>query len=183
MKKGQTATIQRRTSGGTWAERLAVRWHAPVGTPMLAASDEVLDAISALWALFDEATQEANAALARAGSPEQLTIQRSGAEGTYRLAGPNGIRREIRITLTINISQGQRYGGATITTSHTRAYIYLEPVKADEQMRWRVGDTAPEFTAEIVHDLFLSVFADDPAATQRLSPLSGMDLFQVPWNC
>lgn len=182
MKKGRAATVQRDTAGGNWAEHLAALWHAPVGTPSHAASDEVLDAVGALWALFDGATHEANAALVRAGSAEQMTMQRSGTERIYRLVGPDGSPREIRISPTISIAQGRRCGGAAITTSRTRAYIYLEPVRTGERMRWHVGDTGPEFTPALVHDLFLSVFADDPAATQRLSPVSGMDLFQVPWN-
>ena len=46
---------------------------------------------------------------------------------------------------------------------------------------WIVASSGLPFNIDMVHDLFLSVFADDPGATHRLSPLSGSDLFQTPW--
>ena len=47
---------------------------------------------------------------------------------------------------------------------------------------WQVAAPNAKLTPAVVQDLFLSVFADDPASTLRLSPLGGSDLFQSPWN-
>ena len=49
-------------------------------------------------------------------------------------------------------------------------------------LRWLVASRTAEFTTDLVHDLFLSVFGDDPLATFRLSPLAGAELFETPWS-
>jgi hypothetical protein len=182
MKTKQTTTTEPGRSDDGWADRLAARCHVLVDRQSLETTDLVLDAGTALWALFDRATDAANKALARAGVPERIIVERSGAEGVYGLTGPDDTYREIRVTLTISVAHGLCCGGASIATSQTRLFGYLEPISSEERTLWRVGHSGPEFTPEVVHDLFLSVFGDDPAATQRLSPISGMDLFQIPWN-
>lgn len=67
-------------------------------------------------------------------------------------------------------------------TGRSRLVIYLAPSVGRGVARWRVAATGYACTDALVHDLFLSVFGDDPEATLRLSPLSGHDIYQDIWS-
>ena len=71
--------------------------------------------------------------------------------------------------------KGQVSGGAQITTSETRATIYLIPSIDGGRLRWMLPRTGTEFTARVVDDLLLSVFGNDPAAARRLAPAFSSD--------
>jgi hypothetical protein len=136
---------------------------------------------AALWVLFDEAVTTANAALEREGLPERITVEGSGTERRYTLAGTAGRAREIKVTFAAGPEDEAFAGSAFIGFSYTRACIRLVSAIAGSQMRWFFASQGAEFTADIVHDLFLSVFGDDPLATFRLSPMAGAELFETPW--
>lgn len=86
-----------------------------------------------------------------------------------------GDARYIRLFVGLRSVDGHISGGAQITTSATRATIYLIPAVVGGRLRWRMAATGSEFTARIVDDLLLSVFANDPAATLRLGPSFSID--------
>ena len=77
---------------------------------------------------------------------------------------------------------GHCHGGAFIGLGRTRLPIYVVPETHGKQLRWPVATDGTELTAGLVNNLFLSVFGDDAAATFRLAPLAGSDLFQMSWR-
>jgi hypothetical protein len=77
----------------------------------------------------------------------------------------------IRIFVGLRAAHGHASGGAQISISTTRALIFLTPLAptvAGEPVRWLVPAAGAEFTEHLVADLLLSVFANDPAATQSV---------------
>jgi hypothetical protein len=156
-----------------WAERLAQRRrHAQDAVPAGEARAEewIPGAITVLWALIDEAVEQANAALEDAGLAERIGTRRTSREYWLSMAGPSGEPREIALFVSLRAVEGRASGGAHITTSQTRATIYLVPSVHGGRLRWIVARTGRDFTAHVVDDLLLSVFGDDPAATVRLAP-------------
>jgi hypothetical protein len=156
-----------------WAERLAQRRrHAQEAMPAgeARAEDWIPDAITALWALIDEAVEQANAALEDAGLAERLATRRTSREYWLGMTGPGGEPRHIAVFVGLRAVEDHVSGGAQITTSASRATIYLVPSGDSGRLRWIASQTGEAFTAHVVDDLLLSVFGDDPAATVRLSP-------------
>ena len=156
-----------------WAERLAQhRLHAREAAPAGAvrADEWVPGAITALWALIDDAVGQANAALEHAGLAERIGARRTSQECWLDMTGPGGEQRHIAVFMSLRPVRDRASGGAHVTTSQTRATIYLVPSVDGGRLRWIVAQTGTEFTARVVDDLLLSVFGDDPAATVRLSP-------------
>jgi hypothetical protein len=141
----------------------------------------LLDATELLWAPFDRAVREANAALEAAGEPARISITRTSHERHYSTSGPDGSLRTVSVYLVLSVVDRQLSGGAYISTNRSRVSMYLIPSHADGHITWIVASSGRAFDGEMVQDLFLSVFADDPGATHRLSPLSGADLFETPW--
>jgi hypothetical protein len=127
-------------------------------------------AVAALWTLWDEAVTQATAALVQAGLPERILTMRTDREYRLGLEGAEGDARYIRTFVGLRAVNGHASGGAQIGTSATRATIYLVPSVEGGRLRWLVPATGTEFTARVVDDLLLSVFANDPAATRRLGP-------------
>jgi hypothetical protein len=156
-----------------WAERLAQRrQHAQEAVPAGEASAEewIPGAITALWALIDEAVEQANAALDDAGLAERIGTRRTSREYWLSMVGPGGEPREMALFVSLQAVEGRASGGAQITTSQTCATIYLVPSVHGERLRWIVARTGRDFTPHVVDDLLLNVFGDDPAATIRLAP-------------
>jgi hypothetical protein len=156
-----------------WAERLAQRRrHAQDAEPAGEARAEqwIPGAITALWALLDEAVEQANAALEDAGLAERIGTRRTSREYWLSMAGPGGEPREMALFVSLQAVEGRASGGAHITTSQTRAAIYLVPSVHGGRLRWVVARTGRDFTPHVVDDLLLNVFGDDPAATIRLAP-------------
>ena len=156
-----------------WAERLAQRRRyaqeaVPAGETR--AEEWIPGAIAALWALLDEAVEQANAALEDAGLAERIGTRRTSREYWLSMAGPGGEPREMALFVSLQAVQGRASGGAHITTCQTRAAIYLVPSVHGGRLRWVVARTGRDFTPHVVDDLLLSVFGDDPAATVRLAP-------------
>ena len=178
----QLRTRQPRTAGDTWAERLARRQlpephvhETPIAKPLL-------EATAALWELFDQARLQANEAMERAGAPERITVWRASNERRYGLAGHDGSARTISVFVNVSVVHAHVFGGVDINTSQTRQPISLVPVLEADTFRWQVASLGTWFDEDLVHNLFLSVFGDDPIATARLSPLSGIDAFETPWS-
>ena len=156
-----------------WADRLAQRRrHAQNAVPAreVRAEEWIPGAITALWALIDEAVEQANAALEDAGLAERMGTRRTSREYWLSMAGPGGEPREMALFVSLRAVVGRASGGAQITTSQTRATIYLVPSVHGGRLRWVVARTGRDFTPHVVDDLLLSVFGDDPAATVRLAP-------------
>lgn len=126
-------------------------------------------------AQFDTAVREANAALERTGLSERIAVRHSGDEYWMTAPDPQGGARSIAVFARLRAVKGQVSGGAQITTSETRATVYLVPTIEGGRLRWLLPRTGTEFTARIVDDLLLSVFGNDPAATRRLSPYFSLD--------
>jgi hypothetical protein len=161
-----------------WAERLAQRRrHAQEAEPAREARAEewIPGAITALWALLDEAVEQANAALEDAGLAERIGTRRTSREYWLCMAGPGGEPREIALFVSLQAVEGRASGGAQITTSQTRAAIYLVPSVHGGRLGWIVAQTGRDFTPRVVDDLLLNVFGDDPAATIRLAPYFSLD--------
>jgi hypothetical protein len=138
-------------------------------------------ALDALRELFDQARSQANEALATFGMAEGITLRDEDNVRRYCATGADGAQRFIAI-LPLLRSGSEEAIGAYIGTSSTRATMYLVPVTKKSRVVWQVAVSGRAFDAGVVHDLFLSVFSDDPAATSRLSPMSGGAYFQTPWD-
>jgi hypothetical protein len=161
-----------------WADRLAQRRrHTHEAGPAGEAGAEawIPGAITALWALLDEAVEQANAALEDAGLAERIGTRRTSRESWLSMAGPGGEPRQVAIFVSLRAVEGRASGGAQITTSQTRATIYLVPSVHGGRLRWIVARTGRDFTPHVVDDLLLNVFGDDPAATIRLAPYFSLD--------
>jgi hypothetical protein len=169
-------------SNESWTARLAnsrVAQHAP--RPLTSHTD-VTRAAQDLWALFNDATAEANRAAALLGGVEPIQVERRDQECWYRTVGPDGTPRAIGVSISVLTTCDGNYAYARITTSQTRCTIDLVPISRGPRVRWVSPTSGDEFTLNVIHDLYLSVFADDPRATARLSPVSGLDLYQAPFE-
>lgn len=167
-------------SGESWTDRLAssrLVHHTP---HPVATHTEVAHAAQDLWTLFDDATAEANGAAALVQDVEPIQVQRKEQECWYRMVGPDGTPRAIGVTISVLTTCDGDYAYARITTSQTRCTIDLVPISRGPNVRWVSPTSGDELSLNVIHDLFLSVFADDPQATARLSPLSGLDIYQAP---
>lgn len=155
-----------------WAERFAQRRRQ---TPEQGQEDDlrpdtwIPGAMAALWALFDEAVTQATQALEQAGVTDRILTRRTSREYWLSMPGPDGARRSIAIFISLRPVNSHVSGGAQITTSETRAAMHLVPSINGGRLRWLVPAVATEFSAPVVDDLILSIFADDPAATGRLT--------------
>ncbi|HVC80600.1 MAG TPA: hypothetical protein VNL35_08905 [Chloroflexota bacterium] len=178
----QPRTRQPRATDDQWAERLARRLLLASPTPSAPATQPLLEAIAALWELFDQARLQVNAAMARVGVLERITLWRGSQERRYELTIHGGSARTISVFIQVPVVHDQLLGGVEISTSQTRQPISLIPVLQDDRVRWQVASLGTWFDEDLVRNLFLSVFADDPIATARLSPLSGSDAFETPWS-
>lgn len=161
------------TTPSTWADRLAGRLehaHEAAKVEEVTAEAWVPGAITALWRLFDDAVAQATQALERADLPDRILTRRTGREYWLEMQGPAGERRQIVLFVSLRVADGKAVGGAQITTSQTRAALYLHPTVEGEHLRWLAMRTGTPFTARVVDDLLLSVFGDDPMATRRLAP-------------
>jgi hypothetical protein len=138
-------------------------------------------ALDALWDLFDQARSQANEALTAFGMAEGITLRDEDNVRRYCAAGADGALRFIAI-VPMRRSGSDEAIGAYISTSRTRATMYLVPATKRSRIIWQVAASGQPFDPDVVHDLFLSVFADDPSATSRLSPMSGSTYFQTPWD-
>ena len=160
------------TPSVSWAERFAQRRRNtsrphPADDPR--PEDWIPGAITALWTLFDQAVTQATHALEQAGLPERILTRRTSREYWLSMAGPDGARRSISLFVSLQAVQERASGGAVIATSETRAVLHLVPTLEGGRLRWLVPAAGVEFSARVVDDLILSVFADDPAATARLT--------------
>ncbi|MDB5058331.1 MAG: hypothetical protein JWO59_1803 [Chloroflexi bacterium] len=167
---------------GAWASRLAQCRTKGAGEPAATRPDKPHEDIGVLWALLDDAVTNANVALAEAGLAERITMQGPGSERCYILVEADGEERTISISVALPEIVGHEKGGVFIGLGRTRLSIFLVPETHGADTRWLVATDGTEFTADLVHDIFLSVFGDDSAATFRLSPLGGSNLFQTPWS-
>lgn len=139
-------------------------------------------AVAALRTLFESGCAEANAALALQSQPERITRQRYGLEHRYSAGRPATDRRFISLFISVPAMDGHLFGGAYINTSRTLPSIYLVPHILGGVVCWTANSTGTPFTAQVVRDLFAGVFRDDTAASERLAPLVGYDLFRTPWS-
>ena len=161
-----------------WAERFAQRRRQTRERGQedsLRLEDWIPGAMAALWTLFDEAVTQATHALEQAGLTDRILTRRTSREYWLSMAGPDGARRSISIFVSLRSVNGSASGGAQITTSETRAAIHLIPSIDGGRLRWLVPAAGVEFTARVVDDLLLSVFADDPGATGRLTPYCSLE--------
>ena len=161
-----------------WAARLAQRRrHAQDAVPAreVRAEEWIPGAITVLWTLIDEAVEQANAALEDVGLAERIGTRRTSWEYWLSMVGPGGEPREVALFVSLQAVEGRASGGAQITTSQTRATIYLVPSVHGGRLRWIAARTGRDFTPHVVDDLLLSVFSDDPTATVRLAPYFSLD--------
>lgn len=165
----------------SWAERLVSgRW--PGGAaPREELAARAVSALDVLWELFDQACTQANAALGAAGITEGIALRDEENLRRYCTPDSDGALRYIAVMPLLREIGGEAIG-AYIGTNTTRATMYLVPVQKRGRVAWQVAASGRPFDPGVVHDLFLSIFADDPTATSRLSPLSGGGYFQTPWG-
>lgn len=165
----------------SWAERLAQSRQQSSAAPGEQAAARVVAALDALWDLFDQARNQANEALTAFGITEGITLRDEGNVRRYCATGADGALRFVAI-IPLRRSGSDEAIGAYISTSSTRATMYLAPAAKKGRGIWQVAASGQTFDHSVVHDLFLSVFANDPTATRRLSPMSGSAYFQTPWD-
>jgi hypothetical protein len=182
MRVLSSAGQAKHAEAGAWAARLAQCRARDIGESETAHVAELPRATAALWTFFDDALAKANAALTQAGLVERISMRGTGIERLYWLVDADGEERTISISVALHETDGHNNGGAFIGLGRTRLSIFLVPVTHGEQVRWLVAADGTEFTSDLVHDLFLSVFGDDSSATFRLSPLGGSNIFQTPWS-
>jgi hypothetical protein len=163
---------------GSWAERLV----QGLGAGRAPGREEAFAAaLAALWDLFDRTRSQANEALAAAGIKDGILVREEGMVRHYYGAGPEGQVRKIAV-LPLRRGEGGEDFGAYIGISSTNASMYVVPVEKGGQVAWQVAASGQPFDAAVVQDLFLSIFANDPGAISRLSPLSGASYFLTPWD-
>ncbi len=170
------------TPGEEWADQLARRRCPKPEAHETPSGAILLKAVAELWGVFDTAALQINEALERSGVDERCLMQHASNERTYTLAGPDGTERTISISINVQMANEHMFGGVCIGNSQTRLSMALMPTPADDSILWQVASMGKQFDDDLVHDLFLSVFDDDPMATARLSPLSGFDAFETPWS-
>ena len=171
MPRTDKSTEQHDADPATWANRLAQRRkaHDAANDAGVATADWTLSAVTALWALFDDAVEQANGALERSGAAERILLHRTMRDYRLSMAGPGGEVRQIAVFASLTLVGGRPSGGARISTNQTRASIVLEASSGGRRVHWIISESGAEFSERVVADLFLSVFSDDPAATTRLS--------------
>ena len=136
-------------------------------------------AVDDLLALFDGAAQDLNST--RAGT-NRIALCRQGLERRYCLGDPAASDRFVALFLCVPAHDGHIFGGAFVNSSRTLPSIYLVPYRVGGKARWTVSATGAPFAEQTVRDLFAAVFEDDQQAVERLTPLVGYDLFQLPWS-
>lgn len=172
MPKTDDSTKTPSTDTAEWAKKFALRLQkvkvaeAPQETGV---EKWPTDALEMLWAMFDEAIEQAQRALEEYGIAERIVYERGGHDYRLRMTGPDGKPRQIAVFANVAVVGGHISGGSHISTSQTRATIYLVPSLDGDHLHWIVEATGKEFTPRVLDDLFLSVFSDDPAATRRLA--------------
>ena len=162
-----------------WAMRLAAarqqvqqRATEPDGIGNL--QRHVETACRALWALFETAVAEANAALDDLGPGEALVLQRTESRGRMMI-GSGGDARTLDLVVTPRAVDGTVSGGAVLTTSQTRASIPLALVQDNlgDPLRWVVLTTLEPMTPAVIQTLFLYAFGDDPHASMQVANYFG----------
>jgi hypothetical protein len=170
---GTNKTVEQTTlNAPTWAERLAQRCIAQDARQETKGAEQAFwtpSAISLLWTLFDKAVEQANSALERAEATERILLHRTMREYRLSMAGRDGEERQIAVFASLTLVGGRPSGGARITTNQTRASIVLLASWDGQRMQWTISESGTELSEQVIGDLFLSVFSDDPAATSRLS--------------
>jgi hypothetical protein len=177
--KQSMASTDERSS--RWAQRLVHPASAetePVKPPMA----WIPEAIEGLWSMLDEAVEQANTTLARLDVPRRIVAEKDENEWRFTYTAADGSERWISIFLVMPPGGGTGCGSGYLSTSQSRAFIYLMPALEKGRPVWRIEAAEMPFGVDMVHDLFLSVFGDDPVATLHLSPLGGHDLFHLPWS-
>ena len=139
------------------------------------------EAVGELLSLFEHGRAEADALFERSGRSERIALRRDGNERRYSI-GDASDARFLALFLSVPASDGHIFGGAYVNSSATTPSIYLRPSIADGVARWTLPLSGTAFTAATVRDLFLSVFESDAAATGRVAPLVGCDLWLTPWS-
>ncbi len=173
MQATQTQPARSANRGTTtWAEWLAQRLGAGSASEQIDSCSHMPAAAAALWGLFDDALGEINAALDQAGLRNRIWLGQTGDERRYFTTGTDGTQRFIAISLIAPIVAESAFGGASIRASQTRSPILLAPAIDGRRVYWVIPAANEELSADVISDLFLSVFGGDPAATVRLSFLS-----------
>ncbi|MBV9280192.1 MAG: hypothetical protein JOZ41_08945, partial [Chloroflexi bacterium] len=129
-----------------WARQLAQRRTARDTAHETAVEQEdwTQGAVTLLWMLFDRAVEQANAALERAGASQRVLLRRTMREYRLSMAGPEGEERQIAVFASLTLVGGRPSGGALITTTTTRATIWLTASGDVEEMRWVIPATGAE---------------------------------------
>jgi hypothetical protein len=171
MRRREKAAEHPGSDTPAWAQRLAHRRKAEeIGRETAAEEkDWTPSAITMLWAMFDEAVEQANGALERSGAVERILLHRTMREYRLSMMGREGEERQIAVFASLVSVGGRPSGGALITTNQTRASIVLVASLTGRRVRWTISESGTAFSERVIGDLFLSVFSDDPAATRRLS--------------
>ena len=166
----QQAAAQHEASTLTWTDQLVRdRQHSKKDAPTPAVHDWAAQACAVLWTLFQESVDQANDALVAEGLTERLTITAHDHGYQVSLNG-DGPQHQIRVDTGLRQVGDHLSGGAQITTSATRATIYLVTELTAAGPRWTIPASGCAFTATHVGDLLLGVFGDDGAAISRLLP-------------
>ena len=158
-----------------WARRFAHRLIAPGGADQGCAAAGRIRAEERLRALFDAVYRQANDALEYAGVAARIGLTGSPHLRLYAIQGADGTERDLTLHIMVTAEEDQLSGGAFVGSSVSPVELYLVPVIAHGEPRWRVEPSGIAFTATMVHDLFLYIFTDDAAAGARLSPYMQRD--------
>jgi hypothetical protein len=81
----------------TWAKQLAQRRKARREAPdhEADAESQITEAIQILWEMFDDAVEQAQAALIESGSEERVEIRRTSHDYQLSMSGPDGEPRNV----------------------------------------------------------------------------------------
>jgi len=142
----------------------------------------LFEAVAVLRVLFEDGCGEANAARAGHDQAGRIAGHRSGIEQRYCIGDAATDPRFVALFVSVPAVDGHIFGGAYINSSRTSPSIYLVPRMRGDATYWTVSATGAPFTVRVVRDLFAGVFGEDVAASARLAPLVGYDLFQTPWS-
>jgi hypothetical protein len=150
--------------------------------PLISRRLQLVEAVTSLENLLDEATSRANTARASAGWSAPIRLRHHQAGRCYYTPGQHGHERTLSLHVSVPLRDGELFGGAYITPGGARSAIYVVPVIDAEPVRWEVQIAGCTLTGATVDDLFLATFGEDAGAARRLAPFYGFDLFASPWS-
>jgi hypothetical protein len=142
----------------------------------------LIEAVTLLGNLFDDAMARANKVRACAGWSVPIRFRHQVGGRCYYTAGQRGLERTLALYISVPLRDGDLFGGAYIKPGGVLSAIYVVPSIDTKPAHWNMQVTNSALTCAIIDDLFRATFSEDVDAAHRLAPMYGFDLFATPWS-